>query len=267
MEPQPACYGPEHAAAFQDAGAARAYQNRPPYAPEVFARLRGLVAGEPRRVLDVGCGTGFVARPLAELVDAVDALDISPAMIAEGRRLPGGDSPRLRWIVGAAEDAALAPPYGLITAADSLHWMRWEVALPRFAALLAPGAHLAILEHGWLPLPWGDELTTIIRRFSANRDYRPVKLVEELERRGLFRVAGRVETAPWPFAQPLEAYVESFHGRSSLARARLGTEAADAFDAAVREVVRPHTGDAVTLQLVTTITYGTPGLQSAADER
>jgi SAM-dependent methyltransferase len=258
MEPQPACYGPEHAAAFQDAEAARAYQHRPPYAPEVFARLRDLVAGEPRRVLDAGCGTGFIARPLAQLVDAVDALDISPAMIAEGRRLPGGDHPRLRWIVGAAEDAALEPPYGLITAADSLHWMRWEVTLPRFAALLAPGAQIAILEHGWLPTPWGAELTEIIRRFSVNRDYRPVNLVEELERRGLFRTKGRVETTPWPFAQSLDAYVESFHGRSSLARARMGAETAGAFDAAVRDAVRPHAGDTVTLELVTTITHGEP---------
>lgn len=258
MEPQPACYGREHAAAFEDADAARAYQHRPPYAPAVFDRLRELAVGRPSGVLDVGCGTGFIARPLAALVDSVDALDISTAMIDEGRALPGGDSPRLRWIVGAAESAALGPPYGLITAGDSLHWMRWEVALPRFAALLAPGALLAILEHGSLPPPWSGELTPIIQRFSANRDYRPVKLVDELERRGLFRTVGREDTAPWPFAQPLEAYVESFHGRSALARARIGAEAAAAFDEAVRAVARPHAGDVVTLQLVTTITWGTP---------
>lgn len=258
MEPQPACYGPDHAAAFQHPDAARAYQQRPPYAPEVFDRLRGLVVGRPQRVLDVGCGTGFIARPLAALVDHVDALDIAPAMIDAGRRLPGGDHPRLRWIVGAAEDAALSPPYGLISAADSLHWMRWERALPRFAALLAPAAPLAILEHGWLPLPWGDALTPLVRRFSTNQGWRPVNLVDELERRGLFQAAGRVETSPWPFAQPLDAYVESFHGRSSLARARIGDAAANAFDEAVRQVVRPHTGDTVTLQLVTTITWGIP---------
>ena len=257
MEPQPACYGLDHAAAFQHPDAAHAYLYRPPYAPEVFQRLRELVVSEPRRVLDTGCGTGFIARPLAPLVAQVDALDIAPAMIDEGRAEPGGDHPNLRWIVGAAEDAALSPPYGLITAADSLHWMRWDVTLPRFAALLAPGASLAIIEHGSLPSPW--DLVPIIRRFSVNRDYRPVKLVEELERRGLFHTLGRVNTAPWPFQQTVDAYVESFHGRSSLARARMGKQAAEAFDSKVRELVRPHTADVVTLQLVTTITWGKPG--------
>jgi len=45
------------------------------------------------RVLDIGCGTGFIARELADRVTHVDALDISPAMIEQGKRLPRGDAP------------------------------------------------------------------------------------------------------------------------------------------------------------------------------
>lgn len=89
----------------------------------MFNVLVGLIAGEPRTVLDLGCGTGFIARPLAPRVDRVDAIDVSEAMIEEGKRLPGGDHPHLQWIVGRAEDVALHPPYALITAGDSLHWM------------------------------------------------------------------------------------------------------------------------------------------------
>jgi hypothetical protein len=37
----------------------------------------------------------------------VDALDISAAMVAEGRTRPGGEAPNLRWIVGAAAGGTL----------------------------------------------------------------------------------------------------------------------------------------------------------------
>jgi len=64
-----------------------------------------------------------LARPLAPLVDRIHAVDWSAAMIEGGRRLPGGDHPNLIWTVGAAETVALVPPYGLVTAGASLHWM------------------------------------------------------------------------------------------------------------------------------------------------
>jgi 2-polyprenyl-3-methyl-5-hydroxy-6-metoxy-1,4-benzoquinol methylase len=75
-----------------------------------------LIADGPRTVLDIGTGTGAVARPLAPLVERVHAVDWSAAMIEEGRQLPGGDHPNLIWSVGPAETVALAPPYGLVTA-------------------------------------------------------------------------------------------------------------------------------------------------------
>src|SRR5262245_8074137 len=114
MIPKPACYGEQYASAFQEHGVVAAYQHRPSYPDSVFALLADLIVDSPRRVLDVGCGTGFIARPLVELVDHVDALDVSQAMIDEGRRLPKGDHPRLTWIARRAEDAALNPPYALI---------------------------------------------------------------------------------------------------------------------------------------------------------
>jgi len=40
----------------------------------------------PRRALDFGCGVGRVALPLAEHVEAVVGVDVSPAMLAEAQR-------------------------------------------------------------------------------------------------------------------------------------------------------------------------------------
>jgi len=40
----------------------------------------------------------------------------------------------------------LDPPYGLIVAASSIHWMALDRTLPRFADALAEGAMLAVLD-------------------------------------------------------------------------------------------------------------------------
>ena len=65
------------------------------------------------------------------MVDHVDAVDVSAAMIDAGRDRPGGRQPNLRWIVGAAQDAPLGGPYALATAGASMHWMPWPETLTR----------------------------------------------------------------------------------------------------------------------------------------
>src|SRR6185437_12928782 len=54
---------------------------------------------------------------------------ISAAMIEAGRRRPGGDNARLRWLAGAAETVPLPGRYALVTAGASLHWMDWALVL------------------------------------------------------------------------------------------------------------------------------------------
>src|SRR6266487_5880050 len=48
--------------------------------------LSRLVGSAPRRVLDVGCGTGFLALRLAELGHTVTGIDLAPKMIEQARR-------------------------------------------------------------------------------------------------------------------------------------------------------------------------------------
>ena len=265
MLPKPAGFGQQYASAFQECGVAAAYQHRPPYPPETFSALASLIASSPRSVLDVGCGTGAIARHLVESVDRVDAVDVSPAMIEQGKRAPHGDHPRLNWIAGRAEEVPLAPPYALIAAGDSLHWMDWEVVMPRFARLLAPQGLLVILQNGQLPPPWDGELVQIIQQYSTNQDYRPVDLVAELERRGLFQKHGALQTAPIPFRQSIDAYIESFHGRASFSRERMTAQAAVEFDAKTRALVSAFCHDIVELQLVADIVWGKPRLLEIKD--
>ena len=245
MRRKPAHLTSEHAARFQQQGVVDRYPLRAPYPAALFDVVAGLIHDEPRVVLDAGTGTGDLARPLAARGDVarVDAVDPSAAMLEKARRSPGGESPRLRWISGTAEDAPLDPPYALITAGESLHWMDWERALPRFRAVSTPNSVVAIVHRVDDAPPWKDELLPIIQRYSTMYQYEPFDLIAELEARGLFEPLGRHETAPLPFTQPLDDYIAAFHSTSSLAHAALTPEAAASFDADVRALLAPRFPD------------------------
>jgi len=258
MEPKPSFLGPQYASVFEDAAVVASYHTRPPYPEEVFS----LLAERPGPVLDLGCGTGIVARRLVGLAERVDALDVSAAMIEEGRRLPNGDHPGLRWILGRAEEAPLDPPYALVTAAASLHWMEWAVVLPRLHAALRPDGLLVIVVDDQLPTPWRDTLGPALARYSTNQEYRlGFDLIDALVERGLLDLHRRRRTRPVPFRQPLDAYVESFHARSGFSRERMAPAAIVEFDETVRSIVRPY-GDPVELQIVATVAWGRPRARS-----
>jgi len=257
MQPKPKHLGSEYGAQFQDASVVAAYGCRPPYPAQVFDLLSQLVAPQCSSLLDLGCGPGPIARGMLGRVERIHALDWSAAMVAAGRRLPGGDAPTITWTVGRAEDAPLYPPYGIIVAGASLHWMDWQVVMPRLRAALAPGAYIAIVEEGTQPAPWHSAVGRLCAAYSTNRDYQPYRVIDELSRRGLFRVEGSEQTPPLLFVQTLEDYVESFHARNGFSRDRMTAEAAQAFDQQVRDLVLPHALDGqVTLAVFATVVWG-----------
>ena len=144
---------------------------------------------EPKAVLDVGCGTGLITRNLMEFVDRVDGVDFSENMIEIAKILPNGNHPGINWICGPVEKVLLSPPYALITAGQSLHWMDWEVVFPRLKESLTRNGYLAIVGQKNSPMPWdGDLFKKIIPTYSTNQDFVPYNLVEELESRNLFHV-------------------------------------------------------------------------------
>jgi SAM-dependent methyltransferase len=256
---KPAHLGPEYGAQFSDPSIAEVYHLRPPYPDPLFEKLADLIVDRSRTVLDAGTGTGEIARRLAPFADRVDAVDLSLPMIAKGRLAPGGDAPNLRWIHGPAETAPISPPYALVTAAASLHWMDWPVVMPRFRDALTPNGVLAIVGDRAAATPWKDVLQEIIDRYSTNRLYRPYDLIEEIESRGLFRTIGRYETPATPFTQSVADYVTSFHARNGFSRDRMTAEAAESFDREATAAVTPYAIDGmVTLEISAQIVWGQP---------
>ena len=255
---KPAVWASPRAAAFEDQSVVDRYHLRPPYPAALIETLVQLAGVPPRAVLDVGTGTGEIARRLAGQVERVDAVDRSAAMLAQARSLPGGDHPRIHWTLGAVEDVCLAPPYALITGGSSLHWLEWEVAFPRFAMLLSPDGLIAIVRRHTAAAAWQNDLRALLQRYEPGRERRP-DLVAELEQRQLFHELGRREVGPVPLEQSVEDYVGALHSRSTFSLDRMAPEDAAALDQQVRALLEPWSeGGILRLQQFGNVVWGRP---------
>ncbi len=264
MIPQPKQFSYEYASIFQDASVVAAYPQRAPYPTEIFAILRELIdkTVSPCRILDAGCGTGQMTAGLLAYADNIDAVDISANMIAAGKQMPYGADPKINWIVGGIETVNLQPPYALIVAAVSLHWMPWAVTLPRLARAISPNGYLALVENPGLPNAWDKVTMPIIAEYSMNRDFQPYSMAtvaQELETHGLFRQVGVHEAKPVSFRQPLDDWITALHATNGFSRERMGEARAAEFDEKIRQALIQYcpTGE-VEQQISARVIYGKP---------
>jgi 2-polyprenyl-3-methyl-5-hydroxy-6-metoxy-1,4-benzoquinol methylase len=258
IQPKPEFWTEKYATAWQHPAVADAYQYRPGYPPETCSTLSQLIADSPRNVLDIGCGTGGLARYLIPFAARIDAVDISLPMIQRGEQLPHGADPKLYWHVSRAEDFASKEQYALVTAGESLHWMDWDILMPRLESMLSPNGVLAICVLHSIPHAWESELVPLYQKYSTMPHYRDLDLVAELTTRALLTVQGSHETEPFAYSQSLADYVESFHARASLAHGRLDPALSAAFDRELRERVGKSDADEVKTQVIAKIVWGKP---------
>lgn len=257
VDPKPKHLAPEYATTFKDRGIVGAYQRRPLYTPEVFEILVDLIEDEPRVVLDIGCGTGDIARQMVDHVERVDAVDFSHPMIERGKSLPNGNHTNINWIHGPAETARLNPPYGLVVAGDSIGWFDWTTVFRRFKESLTPTGKLAIVSRDWgidRELEGG-----IFSRYSTNKDYAQINVVHELEVRGLFNREGERSVGPVSQAFTVDEYIESRHSQQSFSRERMGQERAAEFDNELRAVWAAKIGPGkFDIQISMSVVWGRP---------
>ncbi|MFI6816304.1 class I SAM-dependent methyltransferase [Nonomuraea sp. NPDC050328] len=127
-------------------GAASYYARfRLDHGPEAIELLAGRF-GPDARVLDLGCGPGTIAIPLAEHVREVVAVDPDAGMLAEGRER-AKDVPTIRWVQGDSSGLREFAPFDHVTMGRSFHWMDRDAVLAELDELLPPGGSVALLAH------------------------------------------------------------------------------------------------------------------------
>ncbi|HEX8430003.1 MAG TPA: class I SAM-dependent methyltransferase [Longimicrobium sp.] len=84
------------------------------------AIVEALTARGAGRVLDVGCGEGWLARELAERGFTVTGFDVSAPLIDEARRLGGGSFTAIGYDEVIADPARLGGPFDLVVCNFSL---------------------------------------------------------------------------------------------------------------------------------------------------
>ena len=103
----------------------------------------------PRRVLDVGCGTGYLLRRLtAELPDAEALTGVDPAPRMVDVAASRGSDPRLMVVAGTAEGLTLPDAsVDLALATTSFdHWADQAAGVRQVARILAPGGHFVLAD-------------------------------------------------------------------------------------------------------------------------
>jgi ubiquinone/menaquinone biosynthesis C-methylase UbiE len=131
----------------------------------------------PRRVLDVGAGTGYLLGLLAgQLPEAQElaGVDPAPAMVAVARDRAADE--RLRFTEGTAERLPAADGhYDLVVSTTSFdHWADQSAGLAECARVLTPGGHLVLADQFSLLL-WPTLLAG--RRGKARTRARATRLV------------------------------------------------------------------------------------------
>lgn len=128
--------------------------HRAGFPPVFILRLRdnGIgVAGQT--VLDLGTGTGSLARGMAASGALVTGVDPAADMLDQARRLAAAEGLSIGFQVGTAErtgqpDAA----FDVVTAGQCWHWFDGPAAFAEIGRVLEPGGRLAICHFDWLPL-------------------------------------------------------------------------------------------------------------------
>ncbi|HZR81733.1 MAG TPA: class I SAM-dependent methyltransferase [Candidatus Binatia bacterium] len=217
---------------------------RPPYPDAFLADLRARAETSGRgSLLDLACGPGRVAIPMAPHFSSVLAVDVEPDMIAvgeaEARRRGAGN---ISWLVERAESLALPPrSIELITIGEAFHRLDAERMIELMPRWLRPRGSVATL--GADPVwrgseEWKRAVVDVVNRWTGQALGNPNEgpgggPVDELRAAGL-----EVEEREWVFDWIWTCdSIVGFMFATSIASRRLLGDQATAFEADLRRAL------------------------------
>jgi SAM-dependent methyltransferase len=125
---------------------------RPGPPPSFYARLAAFGTGLPgQRILDLGTGTGVLARNFAGQGSIVAGIDVAEGQLARARQLAAEQGLAIDFRHASAEATPFAAgAFDRLTANQCWSYFDKARAVPEVRRLLAPGGMLAVTQFSWL---------------------------------------------------------------------------------------------------------------------
>lgn len=120
-----------------------------------FERLALFAVGQPdQTIVDLGTGTGTLARGFARRGCSAIGVDIDARMLAQARELARQESLEVSFVEARAEATGLPDAStDVVVAGQCWHWFDRPRTIEEVRRLLKPGGKLVIAHFDWLPLP------------------------------------------------------------------------------------------------------------------
>ena len=121
----------------------------------LFERLEWFGVGSPGQVvIDLGTGTGTIARQLAARGCLVTGIDPDPRMSAEAQRLGAEDAVDVDYRTATAEETGLdSAAADVVIAGQCWHWFDRPAAVREARRVLRSDGCLVITHFDWIPSP------------------------------------------------------------------------------------------------------------------
>jgi SAM-dependent methyltransferase len=167
------------ASGYDAPGFAEAYDRyRPSPPPALLDLVRTLVA-TPELVVDLGCGTGLSTRFWADIATRVVGVEPNAAMVAYAGTTT--DAPNVEYRHASAYATGLADGCAdVVTASQSLHWMRPERVFPEIGRILRPGGVFCAYEYFTLVTPLWEPEEAFARLRQRTRDLRKERGLDDV---------------------------------------------------------------------------------------
>lgn len=130
-------------------------QHRHGFPDQMFSMLEHMgVRFSDARAVDIGTGTGSLARGMARRGAKVTGIDPSIELMEEATKLDMEWGVDTQYIRGTAEKTGLeSGAFDLVTSGQSWWWFDTDRALAEATRILKPGGILAICSFDWVPAP------------------------------------------------------------------------------------------------------------------